>query len=255
MTKPAIPAPQRPIASQAYQVGVPAPETDTLTWLQRPTQASTLHIVAMGWSAPPAAVGQWPKDAAVVTIANPVSDDWVTPTVTAAKDYDNCVISMWSLGFVAATRRLGDISNSLWWGMNGVIDPFTGALDRTQSEAMAAALTPARLTAFQRGLCGSKARLHQWLALPGHPSLDRAQASLAYLVSLADESSMVAPTALQRVVISAHDRIMNTEAMTQTWQTVNPQVVQHISEHHWVPDFLDRFAPRGEPKREQGPGC
>lgn len=217
-------------------MNTPSVHTSPVRWLNRPADATCLDIVCLGWSAPPTAVRQYDPSHAVVAIANPTHTDWVNDLITTANAYDNCRITAWSLGVVTATRLLGDISNAVWVAVNGVRDPFIGCLDRATSEAMASQLTQAALTAFQMGMCGSKAALRTWQQLDGHPSICEAQAALAWWIDLADQPNPVPNDRWQQVIIGTHDRIMPPDAQRKQWAG-HPGLTT-VNAPHWMPAYL-----------------
>lgn len=225
---------QPPIGTQS--TGEPA--DSPVHWLNRPKAATALDLVCLGWSAPPSAVTQFDPARAVVVIANPTHTEWVDDIIKIANNYDNCQITAWSLGVVTASRLLGDISNGYWVALNGVVDPFNGCLSRTTSEAMATNLSPAALTTFQMGMCGSKSALRTWQALPGHPDLTTAQAALAWWINLADQPTQVPIDRWNQAIIGTHDRIMSPKAQLTQWQAHPNTRIETRPAAHWMPDYL-----------------
>lgn len=207
-------------------------------WLHQPSKATHLDIVCLGWSAPASAIGQYHPSHAVVAIANPTDTGWVDDLITTANCYDNCRITAWSLGVVTASRLLGDITHAQWEAINGVMAPFDGGLDRATSEAMATALTPAALTAFQMGMCGSKSALRAWQALDGHPTRPHAQAALAWWIALADQPATVPVTRWHRVIVGTHDRIMPPTSQLAQWAVHPTLTPTTVTAPHWIPTYL-----------------
>ncbi|WP_336249901.1 pimeloyl-ACP methyl esterase BioG family protein [Stomatohabitans albus] len=210
----------------------------SMHWVHRPPQASTLDIVCLGWSAPASAIQRVNEDHAVVAISNPVNDLWLNTLITDAKDYDNCRITAWSLGVVTASRLLGDISNAQFEAINGVPFPFEGCLDRTTTVAMANALTPDALHAFQMGMCGSRRALQRWRALDGHPDLIRLQQSLAWWIAIEREPPMVRASRWSSACVSSHDRICDPQGQIAQWQRLGLAEPTIVTGAHWLPDAL-----------------
>lgn len=221
------------------ETGKPGEEAPSpVHWLHQPEGANHLDIVCLGWSAPPTAVCQFDQAHAVVTVTNPTHQDWVDDLISTANSYDNCRITAWSLGVVTASRLLGDITNAAWVAVNGVHAPFDGCIDRTISERMASDLTPAALTAFQMGMCGSKTVLQQWQGLDGHPSLVHAQAAMAWWIELADQPAQVPLTRWDHAIIGSHDRIMSPDCQLAQWAAHPDLTPITVTAPHWMPSYL-----------------